>query len=54
MNEKEALLKLVEMGRQEFEKGNYQSADDFFKEMDSNEKFSTQQGKENDLSNKQT
>jgi len=32
-----ALLKLIAMGRKEFEQGNFQEADAFFKEMDSEE-----------------
>ena len=32
-----ALLKLIAMGRKEFEQGNFQDADSFFKEMDSEE-----------------
>lgn len=49
MSETDALIKLIEIGRQEFEKGNYQPADEFFKDMESNENFSTQQAKGNDL-----
>lgn len=53
MTEKEALLKLVEIGRQEYEQGNYKPADEFFKEIENDRKFSTEQAKGNDLSHKQ-
>jgi outer membrane protein assembly factor BamD (BamD/ComL family) len=53
MTETDALLKLIEIGNQELEKGEYQSAEDFFREMEIDENFSTQQAKENDLSHKQ-
>jgi hypothetical protein len=53
MTETDALLKLIEIGNQEFDKGEYQSAEDFFKEMEIDENFSTQQAKENDLPPKQ-
>jgi outer membrane protein assembly factor BamD (BamD/ComL family) len=53
ITETDALLKLIEIGKQEFEKGEYQSADDFLKEMESDENFSPQQAKKNDLSHKQ-
>ena len=53
MSETNALLKLIEIGRQEYKKGNYKPADDFFKEMESDENFSPQIAKGNDLSHKQ-
>lgn len=31
--ETKALLKLIEMGRKDYEEGNYQEADEFFEEM---------------------
>lgn len=53
ITETDALLKLIKIGKQEFEKSECQSANDFFKEMKSDENFSTQQAKENDLPHKQ-
>ena len=51
--ETDALLKLIEIGDNEIEKGEYQTAEEFFNEMKSDQNFSTQQAKENDLSHKQ-
>lgn len=45
MTEKEALIKLIEIGRKEFEEGKYQTAEEFFNEMKSDENFSTQKAK---------
>ena len=53
ITETEALIKLIEIGRKEFEEGKYQTAEEFFNEMKSDENFSTQKAKENDLINKQ-
>ncbi|MBW5287155.1 hypothetical protein [Burkholderia gladioli] len=53
MTEKEALLKLIEMGRQNFKNGEYQTAEEFFNEMKAEENFSPKQAKKNDLPPKQ-
>jgi len=45
MTETQALIKLIEMGQEEYKKGAYQSADDFFNEMKSDENFSSQTSK---------
>lgn len=54
MTETQALIKLIEMGQEEYKKGAYQSADDFFNEMKSDENFHLKQAKKNDLSHKQS
>ena len=51
--ETDALLKLIEIGDNEIEKGEYQTAEEFFNEMKNDGNFSIQQAKENDLSHKQ-
>lgn len=53
ITETDALIKLIEIGNREIEKCEYQSADEFFKEMKCDENFSIQKAKENDLINKQ-
>lgn len=53
ITETDALIKLIEIGNREIEKGEYQSAEEFFNEMKINENFSTQKAKENDLPHKQ-
>lgn len=40
MTETEALIKLIEISRKEFEEGKYQTAEEFFNEMKSDENFS--------------